>query len=183
VQNLEEESKITTKEDLIREFKGARGRVVKSIAGLSHEDMKLPTSDSGVTVKDILAHFIEWDRLEIERTGRFFADEKIDMAPDEDNDAFNQKAFLKWKDKDVGEVVVAFYEYTDRVQKLLERLYQQQLFADKGLRFTQRKDGHEIEHIVNPAWLLVETDHDRSHAREIEQWRREMGIDEHQQTT
>lgn len=180
----QEEVRVTTKEELLRDFKNGRSEVFYALAGLEHEDMTRPINDRGLTVKDLLAHWIEWDQLEIGRTGKYFAGEEILMEADLDNDAFNKKAFTKWKDKSVGDVVRAFGESTNNVERLLKGLTQQQLFSDKrGLRFREKKaDGEVIIHIINPAWFLVEADHDRDHAKEIEKWKRELGINEHQQT-
>jgi hypothetical protein len=57
-----------------------------------------------------------------------------------------------------------------------------QLFGDRGYRYIEKKDDREIEHVVNPAWFLVEADHDRDHAREIREWKKEVGIGEPIQT-
>ncbi len=172
----EEGRKITTKDELINEFVDSRAEVFRAVKGLTDEDMTRLMNDSGMTVKKILIHWIAWDDLEIQRTGRFFAGETISMWPDENQDAFNEQAFAKWEDKSIEEVREAFYKSTIKVENLLRRFTQPQLFMDKGITFEQEKDGKKVIHIVNPAWFLVEGDHDRNHAREIDVWKKEIGI-------
>lgn len=166
--NAENVGSEVRKQALLEEHRAARNEIEKAITGLSFEDMESPMNEKGLRVRDLLAHWVEWDSLELERTDLYLDGEEIDMEPDEDNDSFNRRAIEGMRNKSTGYVLDLFYRYSDAVEGTLDSLSEEELFRDRGDRFK--------DEIVCPAWFLVEVKHDRDHAKEIMEWREREGI-------
>lgn len=162
-----EEPKVT-KTDLIASFEEARNLVGKAISDLADDKFEIPVAE-GWTVKDILAHFIEWDISSIQNTRAFLSHGKVDMQPDNDNDAFNKKAVEKWRTRSVVDTKEMYLKRTKEVKELLDSLPADVLFGDRNYRSLKGD-------VANPAWFLVEADHDAGHARQILEWRDRMGL-------
>jgi len=158
---------LTKKDQLLKNFIKVRKALSVALVDLEEDDLTIKALD-GYSVRDVLAHIVEWDHSAITNVHRFLEGGKVDLSPDEDNDAFNSEAVSKWSNVKGHEMVQMFNRSTLEVHDFIQRLTEEELFYDREIKF---KDNS-----VTPAWFLVEVDHDLGHARQIEDWKREVGI-------
>jgi hypothetical protein len=152
---------------LLESWKIGRKVLRDAVIDLEWEDMEIKSFGS-FSVKDILAHVIEWDKSALINAEAFLRNEPLDFGPDWDNDLFNAKAVSKWQNKSPGEVRNEFLSTTDAVCVFLVDLNLDDLLSDKNLKFKGQ--------VVNPALFLIDPGHDLGHARQITEWREREGI-------
>ncbi len=165
---LEAEPSVLSKKDqLLKDFIKGRKVLAASLVDLEEDDLIIKSLD-GYSVGDILAHIVEWDSSAIRNAHNFLEGKDVDFSPDEDNDAFNNRAIAKWSNTKGRQMVQMFNRSTLEVTDFIQFLTEEDLFCDRQVRFKDK--------VVTPAWFLVESDHDLDHARQIEDWKREVGI-------
>jgi hypothetical protein len=59
-------TKYTRKDELLKDIQGERRRLEKLLASLSEEQLLLPGAVGNWSVKDVLAHLVEWEQLLLE---------------------------------------------------------------------------------------------------------------------
>lgn len=153
--------------ELLESWKIGRKVLRDVVIDLEWEDMEIKSFGS-FSVKDILAHVIEWDKSALKNAEAFLAGEPLDFGPDWDNDTFNAEAVTKWEDKSPGVVRNEFLSATDAVCIFLVAHSMDDLLLDKNLRFKGQ--------VVNPALFLIDPGHDLGHARQITEWKEREGI-------
>lgn len=158
---------LSKKDQLLQDFIKGRRALSIALVDLDQGDLNLKFF-GGNSVNDILAHIVEWDHSAIRNVHKFLEGEIVDFSPDEDNDAFNSEATVKWAIANGRQMIQMFNQSTLEVHDFIQQLTEEDLFCDRGIRFKDQ--------IVNPAWLLVEVDHDLEHAKQIEDWKKEVGI-------
>lgn len=164
---------LSKKDQLLQDFIKGRRALSVALVDLDQGDLNLKFF-GGNSVNDILAHIVEWDHSAIRNVHKFLEGEIVDFSPDEDNDAFNSEATAKWAIANGRQMIQVFNQSTLEVHDFIQHLTEEELFCDRQIRFK----GND----VTPAWFLVEADHDLGHAKQIEDWKREVGISGHLQT-
>lgn len=155
-----------TKEEFIDNFKRARNIFFQSVKGLSDADLEEAVTGE-FSVKDLMAHILEWDWSALNNSKIFLAGGDPDFSPNEDNDAFNAIAVSIWRSSSGSQVLAELKKSTQAVLDYVETLTDEELFRDRGLLFEGK--------VVNLPWFLGEFEHDAGHADEIFAWREKNG--------
>jgi len=137
------------------------------IGKLSEDQLVGKGVDGRLTVKDLLAHIVDWEQRMILWINESFAG--IDPqrpAPGmtwDDLDKLNELTYLANKDRELDEVVAASEESYSRSLDLIQHLTEEDLFD--GSRFAWR-EGDPLWHMVaaNTWW------HYREHRQQVETW-------------
>lgn len=155
-----------TKEELIRGFKTERDGLFESITGLEGEDMEevIP----GWTLKDLLAHIVEWDWQGIKDVRDFLESGDVNFEHHLDNDSFNAKSIAKHRQAGFESLVDDLRRSTEATLDFLNSISEEELFRQRGLVFK----GDEVDAV----WFLYEKGHDLVHAKQILDWRRQKGV-------
>lgn len=165
--NESAEVKGSTKQRLIEEFREARQEVFNALEGLKLDQLGKEAID-GWTIKDVLAHIIEWDMQSIADAKHILANQDITKDHWLNPDRFNEKAVEKYKDAHSPQVLNDLRQVTDQVLEFLESIEEQELFKKRPFKY-------EGEYL-NASWILSYPEHDKEHAQKILEWRRQKGI-------
>ena len=154
-------------QELEDKFRKARDELFASIKKLKRSDMKLKSLD-GWSVRDILAHIIEWDFRSVEDAQGIVADETIDTRRLEDMDGFNREVLQNYEKWSMNDIFTGLGLSTRQVLNFLRSKTEDKL--NKGGQLLE--NGQK----VTVRWLMDYSDHDIEHAKQIREWREEKGI-------
>ena len=150
---------------IIADLKFSRSLLVESIAGLSQREMsEIPIYEEG-TIKDVLAHVVGWDQRVFNILPLILQD-KANEVPGVEVEEHNRRSMKAWQDKPLSNLLIAF-----------ETIYQQILDIIAKMDHIQVDLRHERNGriITIRSYVLdVMMEHERSHALEIQQWRKEL---------
>lgn len=140
----------------------------EALLGTLSEDQYLErVGDSQLTVKDLLAHIIDWEQRMIHWINESYAG-IVPQRPApgmtwDDLDKLNQQTYLANKDRALDEVMAASEESYSRALDLIQNLTEEDLFD--GSRFAWRQ-GDPLWHMVaaNTWW------HYKEHRLQVEAW-------------
>jgi len=155
-----------TRSKLYSEILAERGALETTLGKLSEADMTDATLDGGWSVKDILAHIVDWEKRMVTWIGESLEGDGPDLSPDWSTDALdqlNEQIYQANKDRPLGEVISDFEQSYQQCWQAVERLTDQDLLDAN--RFAWR-EGH-------PMWILIQENmsaHYREHHEMIERW-------------
>jgi len=155
-----------TRSKLYSEILAERGALETTLGKLSEADMTDATLDGGWSVKDILAHIVDWEKRMVTWIGESLEGDGPDLSPDWSTDALdqlNEQIYQANKDRPLGEVISDFKQSYQQCWQAVERLTDQDLLDAN--RFVWR-EGH-------PMWILIQENmsaHYREHHEMIERW-------------
>jgi hypothetical protein len=151
----------------------AEREILETILGkLSEADMTATALDGGWSVKDILAHIVDWERRMVTWIEESLEGDGPDLSPDWTTDALdqmNEQIYQANKDRPLGEVISDFEQSYQQSLRAVERLTDQDLLDAN--RFAWR-EGH-------PMWILIQENtsaHYREHHEMIERWLKDRSV-------
>ena len=132
--------KPTTREELINEIRLVRGKMEKKYGSLTPEQMVWPGSMDDWSVKDILAHLVDWEQ-------RFICWYKTGLrgeAPQipalemswRDLPAINQEGYLAHKDESLGSVLALSASSYKEMITLISNLSEEEIFTPNIFAWT-----------------------------------------------
>ncbi len=150
---------------IIADLKLSRSLLVDSITGLSRREMtEIPVHDGG-TIKDVIAHVVGWDQRVLDILPLILQD-RANEVPSVDVEAHNRRSIEAWRDKPLSDLLIAF-----------ETVYRQILGIVGKMDHVQVDMRHERNGriITIRSYVLdIMMEHERRHALEIQQWRKEL---------
>jgi hypothetical protein len=140
----------------------------EAVIGKLSEDQYLEAGiDGRFSVKDLLAHIVDWEQRMLQWINETLAG-IVPQRPApgmtwDDLDRLNEQTFLANKDRDLDEIMAASDESYSRSLDLIQNLTDEDLFD--GSRFAWR-EGDPLWHMVaaNTWW------HYREHRLQVENW-------------
>lgn len=150
---------------IVAEMEAVRRDLLEAIAGLSLRELTQTPVYDDWTIKDVLAHLIGWDRwsigvLELIRQGR------SEEIPGVDVEAHNRASIQQWREHSWAEVAAA-----------VQASHQQLLAIISGMDHIEIDKRHTRQgRVLTVRSYVINTiiDHERQHAVELQQWRREL---------
>jgi hypothetical protein len=123
----------TTKETLLDAIRDARARLEKKFSKLTPEEMIWPGSMDHWSVKDILAHLIDWEQRLIDWYQAGLRGEVPEIpAPGmswRDLPALNQEGYEKHRDESLNDVMENFLNSYQETLKLVERMSEEEIYT------------------------------------------------------
>lgn len=164
---MEEQSDPGTRQELLKILVKERLHL-EAIVGTLSEDQLVETGvDGRLSVKDLLAHIIDWEGRMIQWINESLAG-VVPQRPApgmnwEDLDGLNEMIYQANKDRQLDDVMAASQDSYVRALELVQSLSEDDLF--NGNRFAWRK-GDPLWHMVaaNTWW------HYREHRLQVEAW-------------
>lgn len=118
--------KITTKDQLMEAIQVERGKLERKISRLSAEEIVFPASMGSWSVKDIMAHLVDWEQRCI---GWYHAGKlgETPITPEpgykwSQLPALNEKYYQTHKDQPLAEIQVQFRSSFQQIKGLLEAM-------------------------------------------------------------
>lgn len=150
---------------IISDLKFGRSTLLKAIEGLSARELVQTPIYGEWTIKDVLAHVIGWDRRVITILPMILQDRASQVAG-VDVQEHNRQSISVWQDKSFAEVLAAIRSSHRQILDIVAGLDHVEI--DK-----RRKRNSRI--ITIRSYVLdIMLEHERQHALEIEQWRKEL---------
>jgi len=122
-----------TKEELIEAIHQARSRLDKKFSKLSEEQMKWPGSMDTWSVKDILAHLVDWEQRLINWYKAGLLGENLELpAPGmtwRDLPQLNHQGYEKHKNESLEDVLIAYNKSYQQILGLIDKLSEQEIFT------------------------------------------------------
>jgi hypothetical protein len=148
----------------------SRSELLKSIEGLSQRELTETPIYEDWTIKDVLAHVIGWDRRVLQ-TLPLMLQNRAGEIPGVEREAYNGQSIAAWQDKSLSEVLAEIKAVHQHILSIIASTDQ----AEIDLR--RDRNGRIIT--IRSYVIDIMMDHERKHAAEIRQWRRdlEQGID------
>ena len=154
-----------TRQELLKLMVKERLHLEAVIGKLSEDQYLEPGIDGRLTVKDLLAHIVDWEQRMIQWINESFAG-FVPQCPApgmtwDDLDRLNERTYLANKDRELTDVMSASEESYSRSLDLIQHLTEEDLFD--GSRFAWR-DGDPLWHMVaaNTWW------HYREHRQQVD---------------
>lgn len=162
-----------TKTRILELMRSEREAFERLLAKLSDQRMTQPGVESSWSVKDILAHITEWERLMVQWIQESVRGEVPQRPapgiPWDDLDGMNQQIYLSNQDRTLDEVLADFHAVFQLSLKTVQALTEEDLVAPQ--RFAWRA-GVPLWHLVaDNTW-----EHYREHAETISKWQQELGV-------
>lgn len=127
------------KAELLRRVRERHANMEALLATLTPAQMTAPELDAGWSVKDSLAHLVEWETLLIDWVGKYRRGEEVkrwaegfligEGDSEEQMHKFNAHLFEKNRDLPLDQVLAAYRETYKQVYALLESLSEDEIFA------------------------------------------------------
>jgi hypothetical protein len=123
----------TTKEELLAAIQTERGRLERKFADLTPEEMVWPGSMDDWSVKDILAHLVDWEQRFIDwyQAGRR-GEVPHTPAPGmtwRDLPALNRQGFERHQDRPLDDVLADFHASYRQILALVEGMTAEEIFT------------------------------------------------------
>ncbi len=154
------------KTELVERLRSARNKFIQAIEGVSYWRWNEPLD--GWSLKDIVAHIVEWDLDALRRAKDFIDGKDVNFGSDEDNYGFNKKAVLRWKSESPRYLDFCLRKTTVEFFTFLYSCSSKKLFMDRQISFQGQN--------VTPAWFFDEPEHDIDHVAQITAWREKNGL-------
>lgn len=151
--------KVKTKEGLIGRVVFGRTLLISVAEQVPYANFDKPINSKGETVRKVLAHTIEWDLRSLSDARKVLAGKPVDFEPDEDNDAFNAKAYKEHEHDDIEVLFDQFAKTSSEVEIFLRSLTEQDLFRQSDQKFR--------DEIIYPGWFFDDEGHDSNHWGDI----------------
>lgn len=150
---------------IISDLEYGRAELLKSIEGLSQRELTEVPIYPGWTVKDILAHILGWDERTVQILPLILQNRASEVTGVEVEE-HNRETVQAWQDKSLADVLSAMSTSHHQIIQLLAPLDHKEI----DLRRDRRGRPITIRSYV----LDVMIEHERQHAAEINQWRKEL---------
>lgn len=154
-----------SKAELIERSRAERARFAEPLGDLGRDQMLQPNLQGKWSVKDIIAHVVDWEERMVRWLGETLRGETPVMpAPGltwADIDQLNERTYLTHKDDPLDEVLSRFEEFEPTAISAIEAVPEQDLLASS--RYPWMGDG--------PLWHLVAANtfwHYPAHAKVIQ---------------
>ena len=130
-----------TKKELLASIRTTRGLLEKKFSKLSVKQMVWPGSMDNWSVKDILAHLVDWEQRFIEwyKAGKN-GDFPETPAPGftwRESPKLNQKGFLQHKDETLENVLDQYEKSYQEITELVEGMIEQEIFEANYYEWTE----------------------------------------------
>ena len=158
-----------TKSRLYEEIYAERDALENTLASLDESEMTDPILEGGWSVKDVLAHIVDWEQRMVEWINLSLDADGPDLSSDWSDDILNklnQEIYESNKDRALQDVMEEFQLSYQQSWKAIERLTDEDLFDPH--RFTWR--------VGSPMWYIVEANmsgHYKEHNEAIKNWSQE----------
>ena len=155
-----------TKTELLENIRTARAKLEALIAPLTETEMTIPSVQEAWTVKDILAHLTNWERLTMARLHSSATGESLNIPPiktDADIDWINTQVYAENIIRPLDEVLADFHEAH---RELMEKVQAYDEAFLLGPNLAPWSEG-------SPVWVLVAANtyqHYGEHAEAIVIW-------------
>lgn len=150
---------------IISDLNFGRTKLLRAIDGLSRRELtELPIYD-GWTIKDVLAHVIGWDQRVL-RTLPLMVQNRASEVPSVEVDEFNAESVAAWRNHSLAEVLVEVQSTHRQIVDIIAGLDHKEIDT--------RRERHGKTITIRSYVIDVMTEHEREHAAEIEQWRRNL---------
>ena len=155
-----------TKSRLYEEIYAERDALENTLASLDESEMTDPTLEGGWSVKDVLAHIVDWEQRMTLWINESLDDEGPDLTSDWSDEILNklnQEIYENNKDREYQEVWDEFQLSYQQSWKAVKRLTDEDLFEPH--RFAWREG--------RPMWYIVEANmsgHYKEHNEAIKHW-------------
>jgi hypothetical protein len=111
------------------------------------------------TLKDVIAHITDWERVGVEGLGRMAAGRQPEVEDAGDIEAWNQAHYEVRRDQPWDEMWLDFNEARDELVRILAGMGQAGM--ERSFRFPWGPVGTPYE------WVAVFAGHDREHAAQV----------------
>ena len=155
-----------TKTKLYKQIYTEREALEATLARLDSAGMTAPTLESGWSVKDILAHIVDWEQRMLGWIDESLDGDGPDLSSDWSDEilnALNQEIYESNKDRTLEDVLEEFQLSYLQSWKAVERLTGEDLFEPDRFRWREGR----------PMWYIVEANmsaHYKEHNEMIEKW-------------
>ena len=150
---------------IISDLEYGRTELLKSIEGLSQRELSEIPIYPGWTVKDILAHILGWDERTVQILPLILQNRASEVTGIE-VDEHNRESINAWRDKTLADVLTAIRTSHQQIIHILAPIDHKEI----DLRRDRRGRPITIRSYV----LDVMIEHERQHAAEIYQWRKQL---------
>lgn len=151
--------------EIVSELKYGRSILLESLEGLSKREMTEIPIYGDWTIKDVLAHIVGWDQRVLHTLPMILQD-RASEVPGVEVEEYNQQSVAAWRDKSLAEVLAEIHT-----------THQQILDIITGIDHVEIDRRHERRgRIITIRSYVIDImmEHERRHALEIEQWRKEL---------
>jgi hypothetical protein len=155
-----------TKSKLYDEIYHERNALEATLANIDEVQMMEPTLDGGWSVKDVLAHIVDWEQRMIEWINESLDGDGPELSSDWSDEALNrlnQEIYEANKDRELQDVLEHFESSYRQSWEAVKRLTDEDLFDPH--RYAWREG--------RPMWYIVEANmsgHYKEHNEAIIQW-------------
>ena len=162
-----------TKSKLYDEIYRERDALEATLADIDEAQMIEPTLEGGWSVKDVLAHIVDWEQRMIEWIHETLDGDGPDISSDWSDEALNrlnQEIYQANKDRELQDVFEHFESSYRQSWEAVKRLSDEDLFDPH--RFAWREG--------RPMWYIVEANmsgHYKEHNEAIIQWMESKHLD------
>lgn len=150
---------------IISDLEYSRSDLLRSIEGLSQREMTRLEVYPGWTIKDVLAHVVNWDERVI-KILPLILQNRASEVPGVEVEEHNREAVEAWQDRPLADVLAAI-KMTHR--QILEMISQ---IDHKEIDLRRDRRGRPIT--IRSYVIAVMAEHERQHAAEIRLWRKEL---------
>ncbi len=150
---------------IISDLEYGRSQLLKAIEGLSQRELTQIPIYENWTIKDMLAHIIGWDQRTLQTLPLMLQDRADEIAGVE-VEKHNLESVAAWHDKPLAEVLVALKSTHRQILDILS--------AVDHIEIDMRRQRHGRIITIRSYVIDVMMEHDRKHALEIEQWRKDL---------
>jgi hypothetical protein len=158
-----------TKSMLYEEIYAERYALENTLASLDKSEMTNPTLEGGWSVKDVLAHIVDWEQRMIQWINESLDGEGPDLPSDWSDEILNnlnREIFERNKDREYQDVLDEFQLSYQQSWKAVKRLTEDDLFDPERFAWREGK----------PMWYIVEANmsgHYKEHNEAIKNWSKE----------
>jgi hypothetical protein len=156
---------MSTISEIISYLEFGRGELLKSVDGLSHQEMtQIPIFDKW-TIKDLLGHIIGWDQWTLEILPLILQDRAGEISA-VNPDTLNQQSVQAWREKPLSEIMNTIQTTHRQILDIIAGLDHKEI----DMRHTRGEQIITIRSYV----IDIMVDHERRHAEEIHLWRESL---------
>lgn len=151
--------------EIVSYLQFSRTLLLEAIEGLSERELTETPLYEGWTIKEVLAHILGWDQRTL-KILPLILQNRADEVAGVEVEAHNQASIEAWRTHSVHEIVATMTAVHNQIMEIISGLDH----IDIDLRHT--RNGRVIT--IRSYIIEIMADHERQHAAEIQQWRREL---------
>ena len=151
------------KEEMLQRLQEERQRFLQALEGLSDEQLCQPNAVGKWSIKDVLGHLADWERMFMEEVVRVREEEPPVEPWREGIDRLNAKLAAKKKDLPLDHIMEEFFRVRRELINTIESLPEEALPRNVSVHRQRRN----VEWYVAEAWK-----HDQEHLPDILAWQR-----------